>query len=56
MQYERITDTAAIVVNETGESQLSTASLNENKTLLRIRRAVLILIAIEWVNSRDRFV
>jgi hypothetical protein len=53
MQYQRLTDDTSIIIGETGESHLWSSSLDTDRNVCRIRKAVLILLLIQLVSRKN---
>ncbi|CAF3833733.1 unnamed protein product [Rotaria magnacalcarata] len=49
MHYQRLTDDASIVVDENGESQLLSSSLDSDKKICHTRKIILSLLTIQIV-------
>ena len=51
MQYQRLTEETATIVDETGESHVWSLSLNLDRTIRRVRTTILILLFIQLVSG-----
>lgn len=53
MHYQRATNDASMIVDQSQENELTSSSLTTNENIRRLRRKDLILIVVELVNQTN---